>query len=144
MKIYISSDHGGYNLKGYVKKYVSESGYEIEDLGTNSEESVDYPDYAEKLCKKVFENKAKGILICGTGIGMSMSANKMKGIRAALCGNEYLAKMSRRHNNSNVLCLGGRVIGEELACNIVKVWLETDFSKEERHHKRVGKINKLD
>jgi ribose 5-phosphate isomerase B len=140
MKLYIASDHGGFRLKGEIKDFLKEQGHEVKDLGTDSEESCDYPDYAKKLCKEVLENGARGILICGTGIGMSIVANKFKGIRAAAAANCYMAKMSRLDNNSNVLCLGGRVIGEELAKEIVKVWLETDFSKEERHRRRVEKI----
>lgn len=141
MKIYIASDHGGYDLKQIIKNFLKEEGYDADDLGTNSDDSVDYPDYGKRLCKKVLGSEGLGILICGTGIGMSITANKFKGIYAALCSDEYSARMSREHNNANILCLGGRVIGGELAKEIVKVWLETDFSEDERHKRRVGKIN---
>lgn len=142
-KIIIGSDHGGFKLKEKIKKYLGELGYEYEDIGTDSMQSCDYPDFAYKVAKKVAETNSKGILICGTGIGMSISANKVRGIRAALAFDEFTAKMSREHNNSNVLCLGERTTKEELAKKIVKVWLETPFSKEERHHRRVDKITKL-
>ena len=144
MKIIIGSDHAGFKLKEVLKKYLKEMTYEYEDMGTNSEESVDYPDFSYKVAKKVAETNSKGIAICGTGIGSCIAANKVKGIRAALAFDEYTAKMSREHNNSNVLCLGARTTKEELAKKIVKIWLETPFSKEERHHRRIGKIMKLE
>ena len=144
MKIFIGSDHGGFKLKEKIREYLEELNYEYEDIGTENKESCDYPDFAYKVAKKVAETNSRGILICGTGIGVSMAANKVKGIRAALAFNEYTAKMSREHNNSNVLCLGERTIKEALAKKIVKVWLDTKFSKEERHHRRVDKIMKLE
>lgn len=144
MKIFIGSDHGGFKLKEEIKEYLEELNYEYEDIGTENKESCDYPDFAYKVAKKVAETKGRGIVICGTGIGVSMAANKVKGIRAALAFNEYTAKMSREHNNSNVLCLGERTTKEALAKKIVKVWLDTKFSKEERHHRRVDKIMKLE
>jgi len=143
-KIFIGSDHGGFKLKEKIKEYLKELNHEYEDLGTNNTQSSDYPDFAYKVAKKVAETNSRGILICGTGIGMSISANKVKGIRAALAYDETTARMSREHNNSNILCLGERTTKEALAKKIVKVWLNTKFSKEERHHKRVSKIMKLE
>ncbi|MFC1780461.1 ribose 5-phosphate isomerase B [Patescibacteria group bacterium] len=140
MKIFIASDHGGYKLKEVIKEELKALGNKLEDLGTNSEESVDYPDFAQKLCKKVLDEKARGILICGTGIGMSIAANKFEGIRAAVCTDSYMAQMSKEHNDSNVLCLGARVMDEKSAKKIVKVWVKTECSNEERHGRRVGKI----
>ena len=143
-KIIIGSDHGGFELKGKIEHYLEELGYEYEDLGTNNTQSSDYPDFAYKVAKKVAETNSKGILICGTGIGMNMAANKVTGIRAALAYDESTARMSREHNNSNILCLGERTTKENLAKKIVKVWLETEFSKEERHIRRINKITKLE
>ncbi len=144
MKIIIGSDHAGFKLKETLKKYLKELNYDHEDVGTNSEESCDYPDFAYKVAKKVAETNGRGIVICGTGIGSCIAANKVKGIRAALAFDEYTAKMSRQHNNSNVLCMGERTTKENMAKKIVKIWLNTKFSKEERHHKRVDKIMKLE
>lgn len=142
MKVYIGSDHGGFQLKEKIKGLLEEKGLEISDLGTQGTESCDYPDFAKAVAEKVAsEPEAKGILICGTGIGMSMTANKAKGIRAALCHNEFTAQMAREHNNANVLCLGERVLDESTALKIVEVFLETGFSGEERHARRVKKID---
>lgn len=139
--IYIASDHGGFDIKCELVTFLSSNGYKYTDLGTDSSDSVDYPEYAHRLCKKVLEkDESHGILICGTGIGMSMVANRHQGIRAALCTSEYEAKMSKEHNNANVLCLGGRVVGCDLAKSIVKTWLESKFSEEKRHVRRVEKI----
>ncbi len=140
MKIIIASDHAGYKLKEELKQYLKSLGHEPEDLGTDSEESVDYPDYAKKAANKVAKEKVKGILICGTGIGMSIAANKVKGIRAALCHNEQTAKAAREHNDANVLCMGSRIISSEMAKKITKIFLETEASAEERHRKRVKKL----
>lgn len=140
MKIFTASDHGGYKLRKVIIGYLRDLKKDVEDLGTDSEESVDFPDFARKLCSKIIKGKSCGILICGTGIGMSIAANKYKGIRAALCSDVYSARMSREHNDANVLCLGGRVIGEELAKEIVKVWLESKFSGDKRHKRRLKKI----
>jgi ribose 5-phosphate isomerase B len=140
MKIIIASDHAGYKLKEELKQYLKELGHEAEDMGTNSEESVDYPDYGKKAAKEVAKTKSKGILICGSGIGMSMVANKVKGIRAALCHNEYTAKASREHNDANILCLGARDTDRETAKKLTKIFLETEASSEERHKRRVSKI----
>mgnify|MGYP004634581419 CR=1 FL=1 len=137
----IGSDHGGFELKGYIIKYLEDKGIDVKDYGTYSEESVDYPDCAAPVCKAVQSGDIeKGILICGTGIGISIAANKYKGIRAALCGDVYSAKMCRQHNNAQIICLGGRVIGRELAYMIVDTWLETEFEGG-RHEKRIEKIH---
>ncbi len=137
MKIVIGSDHAGYRLKESVKNFLIGKGMDVEDVGTHSEESADYPLYAEKVARYIQDGKAeRGILICGTGIGMSISANKFRGIRASLCTNEYMARMSRRHNNANILCLGSRVVGEDLALSIVSAWLDEEFEGG-RHLKRL-------
>lgn len=128
MKIAIGCDHAGYELKEIVKDKLTSEGYELIDLGTNSSESVDYPIYGKAVGEKVTSGECdKGIAICGTGIGISISCNKVKGVRAALCNTEHLAKMSREHNDANVLCLGAREIDKELALKIVDKWLSTDF-----------------
>jgi ribose 5-phosphate isomerase B len=138
MKIFIASDHAGVDLKKNIIEHVKDK-FEVLDLGPNSCDSVDYPDFAKKVCTSVLKEKAYGILICGTGIGMSMSANKFKGIRASLCSDTFSARMTRMHNDANVLCLGARVLGIGLALDIVSVWLENTF-QEGRHKKRVDKI----
>ncbi len=144
MKIALACDHGGFRLKEVIKAYLEELGIEYVDYGAYSEESVDYPDFAHKAAKGIVNGEAdRGIFICGTGIGISIAANKVKGIRAALCYNIFAAEMSRRHNDANVLCLGGRVLGEELAKAIVKVWLETPFDGG-RHERRVNKISEIE
>lgn len=138
--IAIASDHGGFDLKNYVVKYLSDNGFQFEDLGTFNTDSVDYPDYAVKVAEGVAQGKyEKGIVICGTGIGISIAANKIHGIRAALCTDSYMARMSREHNDANILALGGRVIGPELALDIVKTWLETEFLGG-KHKRRIDKI----
>ena len=141
--IYIASDHGGFALKKVILNYLKKKKIRYEDLGTNSLESVDYPDIAQKLCKKVLESKSKGILICGAGIGMGIAANRFKGIRAAVCTNEYMARMAIRHNNANVLCLGARVLGDEIAKEIVDAFLSSKFEAG-RHKRRVLKLDKID
>ena len=143
-KIYIASDHAGFALKEEIKQYLENKNFEIEDLGTNSKESVDYPNYAFKLGEKVVGDQSSlGILICGTGIGMSMAVNKIKDIRAAHCTSEKEAEMTKKHNNANVLCLGERIIDYDLAVKIVDRFLESEFEGG-RHEGRVKKIdNKL-
>ncbi|WP_461832381.1 ribose 5-phosphate isomerase B [Aquifex sp.] len=144
MKIAIGSDHAGFHLKERIKEFLKGENYEVIDFGTHSTESTHYPIFAKEVAKAVQEGKAdRGILICGTGIGMSITANKFPGIRAALCTNEYMARMSRLHNNANVLCLGERVLGIELALSIVKVWLETPFEGG-RHEKRIELIYEIE
>lgn len=141
MKIAIGSDHGGFQLKEHLVTKLSAEGVEVSDLGTSSAESVDYPDFAEQVCQRVLENEVDfGILVCGTGIGMSMAANRYRGIRAAVCHNEYTARMSREHNNANVLCLGDRVIGIGVAESIVDVWRAAQFSGG-RHQTRISKFS---
>jgi len=144
MKIAIGSDHAGFPLKEKIKEFLKKEGHEVIDVGTHSQESTHYPIYAKEVVKAVRSGKAeRGILICGTGIGMSITANKFRGIRAALCTNEYMARMSRLHNDANVLCLGERVLGVELALSIVKVWLETPFEGG-RHLKRLEIISEME
>ena len=141
MKIAIGADHGGFEYKNKIAEYIKTLGYEVEDFGTNSAKSCDYPVIAKEVSRAVAEGKfERGILICGTGIGMSITANKVKGVRAALCSDTFSARLTREHNNSNVLCLGQRVIGLGLALDIVEIWLETEFSNEERHKKRISLI----
>ncbi len=138
MKIIIGSDHGGFELKEILKTHLISKNHTVDDKGCYSTDSVDYPQIAEDVCKTTLEDKENlGILICGTGIGMSMMANKMKGIRAGLCHTEIEAKLTREHNNANVLVLGGRIIGSELAKAIADTFIATDFSNEERHERRV-------
>ncbi len=141
MKIAIASDHGGYELKEKIYQYLSDEKYDVEDFGTNSPDSCDYPIYASRVCKAILEDGfQKGILICGTGIGMSIMANRHKGIRAACLSDKYSAQMTRKHNDSNVLCFGARVIDEALAKEIVDVWLETEYEGG-RHQKRVEMLD---
>ena len=139
-KIAIGSDHGGFKYKKIITDYLTSKNIEVIDVGTYSEESCDYPLMAKEVAKKVTSSEVqRGILICGTGIGMSIAANKVRGIRAALCGDTFSAKATRAHNDSNILCLGQRVIGEGLALDIVDIWLKTEFEGG-RHKKRVDII----
>jgi len=141
--IIIGSDHAAYQMKEKIKAYIIEIGVDIEDVGAYSEDSVDYPDFGIKVASSISKGKFKrGILLCGTGIGMSMVANKFPHVRAALCNDLFSAGMSRRHNNSNILVMGGRVIGEALAMEILKVWLETPFDGG-RHQLRIEKFDNL-
>ena len=143
-KIFIGSDHGGYNLKEKIKEVFSGLGYEFEDMGTNFLESCDYPVYAQKVAQKVLSENGRGILVCGTGIGMSIAANKFKGIRASHCTDTFSARMTREHNDSNILCLGERITGQDLALDIVKIWLDTPFSNGERHINRINMIKNFE
>ncbi|HHV45283.1 MAG TPA: ribose 5-phosphate isomerase B [Tissierellia bacterium] len=144
MKIGLGSDHGGYELKEYIKEYLKKQNIEYIDYGTYSQESVDYPDYGEKLSKAVVSGEVdRGIAICGTGIGISIACNKVKGIRCALCGDTYSARMSVEHNNANILALGGRVIGKDLAIEIVSAWLSAKFQGG-RHERRINKISSIE
>jgi len=141
MKYFIGTDHAGFEVKPFVIDYLQKKGIEVEDLGTYSSESVDYPDYAHKVAEAVLANEGTmGILICGTGIGMSLAANKHKGIRAALCHDYYTASMSRRHNNANILCFGARVVGKGEIESILEGWLNSKFEGG-RHQRRVEKID---
>lgn len=144
MRIYLGADHAGYKYKEMLMDSLHEHGHDPVDLGTFSEVSVDYPDFAREVAEKVYENKGSyGILICGSGTGMAMAANKHVGIRAAACSTEWLAEYARKHNDANVLCLGARVVAPEMATEIVKVFLSTAFEGG-RHEARVAKINSLD
>lgn len=138
-KIVIGSDHGGFEYKTIIGDYLREKDYEVIDVGTHDKNSVDYPDIAKEVAKQVNEKDCLGIIICGTGIGISIAANKCSGIRAALCNDVYSAKMAKEHNNSNILALGQRVIGVGLMLLIVETWLETEFAGG-RHARRVEKI----
>jgi ribose 5-phosphate isomerase B len=141
--IVIGSDHAAYALKEKVKAFLIERSIDVEDVGCHSEDSVDYPDVGIKLASMVSSGKFdKGILMCGTGIGMSMVANKFPHVRAALCADIFSAIMSRRHNDSNILVMGGRVIGDILAMEIVKIWLETPFDGG-RHQRRLEKFDEI-
>ena len=143
MNIIISNDHAGIELKNNVKKFLEAKGYSLKDVGNNDGESVDYPDIIHPLAKEISENKDdKGIIMCGTGNGVSMVANKYKGVRAGLCWSKEIAELIRKHNNANVLSLPARFISIEEALEIVKVFLETDFEEGGRHERRVGKIDK--
>lgn len=143
-KIVVAADHGGLDLKNELAAELQALGYEVEDLGTHSSDSVDYPDYAEKLANLVSSGAfERGVLCCGTGIGMSIAANKVPGVRAAVVSESYSARMSRAHNDANVLCLGGRVIGVGQAREILHTWLETDFEGG-RHSRRVGKFREIE
>lgn len=139
-RVLIGSDHAGFDLKTFLKEYLEKEGYSVVDVGCDSEMSCDYPGYAQNLCSRIRRGDvSRGILICGTGLGMSMAANRFEGIRAALCTTEFHARMSRAHNDSNVLVIGGRVTGRELALAILKTWLETPFEGG-RHQKRIDMI----
>lgn len=145
MKIAIGADHAGVRLKEDIKQQVIALGHEVEDLGCHCSDSVDYPDYALKVCDQVVSGQAdRGILICGTGIGMCIAANKVPGIRCALVSDLFSAKATREHNDTNVLALGERVVGPGVALEIVKVWLETEFSQGSRHEGRVSKLKSIE
>ena len=143
-KIAIASDHAGFETKKEVVKFLEQSGYKHADFGTDSSEFVDYPDFAFKAAESVSSGECqRGILICGTGLGMCIAANKVRGIRAVACYDEFTAEMSRRHNDANILCLGARAIKRNKLMSIVKIWLETQFESEggnSRHRKRLQKI----
>lgn len=143
--IALGSDHAGYELKHEIMKHLDELHIEYKDYGTFDTKSCDYPDFAEKTCAAVLSGECTlGILCCGTGIGMSMAANKIKGIRAACCSDYFSAKYTREHNDANILCLGGRVIGGGLACELADVFINTPFSKGENHLRRIGKITAIE
>ncbi|MBN1898467.1 MAG: ribose 5-phosphate isomerase B [Spirochaetes bacterium] len=143
--IVVASDHAGFKLKEYLKKRLVGLGYKIKDVGTDSEMSVDYPDYISKGARAVAKDKnARGIFICGSGVGASMVANKIKNIRAALVYSKDSARLSRLHNDANVMTLGERLTRPSKAFKLVRIWLGTDFSNGERHIRRIEKISKLD
>lgn len=140
MQIFIASDHAGFGLKEFAKEVLSKQGLEVCDLGTHTPERVDYPDFARILCEKILATpESKGVLICGSGIGMSIAANRFSGIRAALCTDGYLAKMARAHNDANVLCMGERVVGQGEAEEILAQFFSAEFEGG-RHLKRVQKL----
>lgn len=142
--IAIGSDHGGYELKREIIQYLEQKGFSVSDCGCYSLDAVDYPDIAVKVCDKVTSGESElGILICGTGIGISMAANKIHGIRAALCHSTFDGRMARMHNNANVLCLGGRTTGVSIALDIVDAFVSAEFEGG-RHEKRVGKIMSIE
>lgn len=143
MKIGIASDHGGFELKEYLKEYLKKSGIEVSDFGTNSEEPVDYPIYGERCARAVANGEVeKGVVCCGTGIGISIAANKVKGIRCALCTDENMARLSRQHNDANVLALGGRTTSNEEAKKILDAWLNAKFEGG-RHQRRIDMIENI-
>lgn len=142
--IALGSDHGGYELKQEIKKYLDENRFEYKDFGCNSTEACDYPEYAKAVAQSVAKGECeKGILICGTGIGISMAANKVKGIRAAVCTDCFTAEATRLHNDANILALGGRVVGPGLAVKITETFLNTEFSGDERHKRRIAQIESV-
>lgn len=145
MKIAIGCDHAALKLKNDVVEKLRKEGYELEDFGIHEQKSVDYPDYALPVAEAVASGRAdKGILICGTGIGMSIAANKVKGIRCALCSDTFSAHATREHNDANILAFGERVVGEGLAMDIVDTFLKTPFSGDDRHVKRIAKISAIE
>ena len=143
-KIAIASDHGGFELKESIIAFLLKKGWEVDNLGASSTDSVDYPDYGIKVAKAIIDKKiVRGILICGTGVGMSIVVNRFPGIRGALCSDVYTAKMCREHNDSNILIMGGRVIEVSLAIEILETWLNTEFEGG-RHQRRLDKIKNID
>ena len=146
MKIAIGSDHAGFEMKESIKDFLKDAGHECHDFGIESPgRQADYPEYARKVAEAVASGDYdRGVLICGTGMGMAIAANKVSGIRAVACYTTDMARISREHNNSNILVLGGRVIAKELALDIATAWLETPFSEEERHVRRIGKIKEIE
>ncbi|MBR2714649.1 MAG: ribose 5-phosphate isomerase B [Ruminococcus sp.] len=144
MKVVLGCDHGGLNIKNAIIEYLKEKNFEYTDFGCYTEESVDYPQYAYKVATSVANSDdVLGILCCGTGIGISMAANKVKGIRAAVCTNEFMAEMTRRHNNANIIALGGRIIDEDTAVKLADIFLNTDFEGD-RHIRRVDMISAIE
>lgn len=144
MKLVIASDHGGYSLKDTLVERLKTKGVDCLDLGVSSEDSVDYPDFAMEVAERVSKGEAdRGILVCGTGIGMAIAANKFKGVRAAVVTDPYTAKMSREHNDANIIAIGGRNNDEDKAWEMVETWLETEFAKG-RHERRLKKIEEIE
>ena len=139
--IAVGCDHTGYELKNELIRHLKDRGFEVADLGTYSTDSCDYPDYAKKVCEEVVSGRAeKGLLVCGTGIGMSMAANKVRGIRAAVLTDEFSAQATREHNDANVLCLGARVLDTERAVKLLDIFLDTPFSEGANHIRRISKL----
>ncbi|MBB5183961.1 ribose 5-phosphate isomerase B [Catenisphaera adipataccumulans] len=145
MKVAIGCDHGAYSYKEEIKAMLKEEGYEVEDCGTYSTESCDYPDYAYAVAQKIVNKEAdRGILICGTGIGISIAANKVKGIRCGLCADSTMARLTREHNDANILAMGQRTMGIEVCKDTVNTFLTTDFSHGPRHERRIQKIKEIE
>lgn len=141
MKVVVAADHGGFGLKEILKPILKGGGWDVLDVGCDSEDSVDYPDFADRAVAEIVAGHcARGVLICGTGIGMSIAANRDRRIRAANCCNEYTARMSREHNDANILCLGARVLSDDDAIQIVRTWMDTEFAGG-RHQRRIGKFS---
>ena len=144
MRIAIGSDHRGYDVKRRIRSLLEQMGHEVLDLGTDSNENVDYPDFAFQVAQAVAEGRVeRGVLVCGTGIGMCIAANKVRGVRAAPCHDSITAEMSRRHNDANVLCISADLLGDELIDRMLRIWLETDFEGG-RHARRVDKITRFE
>jgi ribose 5-phosphate isomerase B len=145
MKLAVGCDHAGFALKAAVIGHLRAAGHDVTDCGTYSSDSCDYPDYAAAVCEKIVSGEAeRGILICGTGIGMSIAANKVRGIRAACCSDTFSARFTRLHNDANVLCFGARVVGEGLALDLVDLFVETPFENSGNHPRRVAKIAEME
>src|SRR5271169_1111545 len=145
MRMAIGSDHAGFELKGTVAEFLRKMGHEVIDVGTHGPEPVDYPDFAEAVGRAVLDGRAdRAVLICGSGVGASVAANKLHGIRAGLCHDSYSAHQGVEHDNMNVLCMGSRVIGPELALDLVRIFLGAKFTGEERHRRRLAKITALE
>jgi RpiB/LacA/LacB family sugar-phosphate isomerase len=145
MRLVLGADHAGYPLKKEVVEFLEKEGHDVLDLGTHSTDPVDYPDYAKLVSEAVQQQNAeRGILVCGSGVGACIAANKLRGIRAALCHDTYTAHQGVEHDDVNVLCLGARVVGPALAFDILKIWLASRFTSAERHKRRVGKILELE
>ncbi|NOQ32140.1 MAG: ribose 5-phosphate isomerase B [Helicobacteraceae bacterium] len=143
MKFYVATDHAGIDMKDFTVEYLKAKGYEVEDLGPFNKDRVDYPDYAVKVCENVLEDKGSfGVLICGSGIGMSMAANRFSGIRAALCHDAFTASVARAHNDANILCFGERIVGQGVATSIIDSWCNSSFEGG-RHCGRVEKIEAI-
>jgi ribose 5-phosphate isomerase B len=142
--IAVGSDHAGFHLKSEILKYLLENGYEVKDFGVCDETSVDYPDYGQLVAEAIKDGICdKGIIVCGTGIGISISANKVPGIRAAVCSDTFSARMSKEHNDANILALGGRIVGVDLALDMIAAWLNANFLGE-RHKTRIDKISEIE
>jgi len=145
MKVAIGSDHAGWKIKDHLSHFLKKKGYEVRDFGCVDDTSCDYPDFGLLVAEALMRGEyGRGILVCGAGIGMSLVANKVPGVRAALCLNSFMAKISREHNDANILILPGRIISEKEAEDMAIIFLETEFSREERHVRRVGKIKEIE
>ena len=145
MRVAVGADHAGFQLKGQLIEFLRTAGHEVLDLGTHNVDPVDYPDSAKAVGEAVIQGKAeRGVLVCGSGVGASVAANKIPGIRAGLCHDSYSARQGVEHDDVNVLCLGARIVGSELALDILRIWLEARFSNAERHQRRIFKIKEME